>query len=165
MSYQEKRTIVTMVTGALLLAAYCIYSFSRVQSGLAMMDDLRFWAGTMLAFVGISIAANIVIQIVFHILMAVSFGVKRHMENGECDEASIDKHLKTETKEDEMDRIISLKSDRFAFITAGAGFGIGLAMVLFGGSAAALINAVYIGFSLGVIAQGIAQLHFYRKGV
>jgi len=165
MSYQEKRTIVTMVTGALLLAAYCIYAFGRVRSGLAMAGDLRFWAGTMLTFVGISIAANIVIQIVFHILMAVSFGVKRHMENGGCDEASIDKHFQTETKEDEMGRIISLKSDRFAFITAGAGFGAGLVTVMLGGSAAALINAVYIGFSLGMLAQGIAQLHFYRKGV
>ncbi len=165
MSYQEKKTVVTMVTSALLLVAYCIYAFGRVQAGLAMSDDLKFWAGTMLVFVGISIVANISIQIVFHILMAISYGVKQHKETGDCNEASIDKHFQTETTEDEMDKMISLKSSRVAFITAGIGFGTGLAMVMFGASAAVLINAVYVGFSFGMIAEGIAQLHFYRKGV
>ncbi len=165
MSYQEKRTIVMMTTSALLLVAYCVYAFSRVQSGLAMATDIKFWAGTMLIFVGISIVANIITQIVFHILMAVSYSVKQHKETDDCDEASIDKHFQTETTEDEMDKMIALKSSRVAFIIAGVGFGAGLAMVMFGASAAVLINAVYVGFSIGMIAEGIAQLHFYRKGV
>jgi hypothetical protein len=165
MSYQEKRTIVTMVTSALLLAAYGIYVFGRVQAGLAMATDIKFWAGTMLVFVGINIAANIVIQIVFHILLAVSYGVRQHKETGGCDEAAIDKQLQSETTEDEMDKMISLKSSRVAFIVAGIGFVAGLAAVMFGAGASALINAVYIGFSLGTIVESIAQMHFYRKGV
>lgn len=165
MSYQEKKTIVTMATALLILAAYCIYAFGRIQAGLAAVDNLKFWAGTMLVFVGVSVAAGIVIQIVFHILMAISFGVKQHRETGTCDEASFNKHFQTETTEDEMDKMISLKSSRVAFAVAGAGFGAGLIMVMFGATAAVLFNAVYIGFSLGMIAEGAAQLRFYRKGV
>jgi len=165
MSYQEKKTVVTMITGILLLAAYCIFAFGKVQAGLAAADDLKFWAGTILAFIGISIVANIIIQIAFHIAMAISYGVKQHKETGDCDEASFNRHFRTETTEDEMDKMISLKSSRVSFVCAGIGFGAGLAMILFGAAAATLINAVYIGFSLGTIAEGIAQLRFYRKGV
>jgi hypothetical protein len=34
MSYQEKRTVVTVLTGILILAAYCIYASGKIQSGM-----------------------------------------------------------------------------------------------------------------------------------
>ena len=62
MSYQEKRTVVMMFTGALVLAAYCIYAFGQVNAGAVMPGDLKFWARTMLIFIGIGVAATIVIE-------------------------------------------------------------------------------------------------------
>ena len=75
MSYQEKRTVTSIVTGILVLAAYCIYAFSRFHSGSVAPDNLKFWASTILIFIGIGIAASIVIQIVFHILLSISIGL------------------------------------------------------------------------------------------
>ena len=33
MSYQEKKTIVSIITGVLILAAYCIYAYREVSVG------------------------------------------------------------------------------------------------------------------------------------
>ena len=88
MSYQEKRTIVSIVTGVLILAAYCIYAFGRVSAGLADAGDLKFWGGTMLVFIGIGVAAAIVIQIIFHIGLSIAIAVKER----ECDDKKIEKN-------------------------------------------------------------------------
>ena len=91
MSYQEKRTIVSIVSGVLLLAAYCIYAFGQYQSGAVAQGDLKFWASTMLIFIGIGVAASIVIQIVFHILLSISIAVKEKIRDEKCDDKEIEK--------------------------------------------------------------------------
>ncbi len=72
MSYQEKKPITSITTGVIVLVAYCIYVLSRLSSGNIPQGDLRFWAVTMLIFIGIDVGASIVIQIVFHILLSMS---------------------------------------------------------------------------------------------
>ena len=42
MSYQEKKTVVSIISGVLLLAAYCIYVFSRYASHMIHTDDMQF---------------------------------------------------------------------------------------------------------------------------
>ena len=44
MSYKVKSTIMSLVIGILLMAAYGIYAAGKVNSGAASMDDLKFWA-------------------------------------------------------------------------------------------------------------------------
>ena len=75
MSYQQKKAVVSTATGLLLLAAYILTVVSKLRAGLAAPDDLKFWAGTMLIFIGVGIAATIIIQIVFHILFS-GFGCR-----------------------------------------------------------------------------------------
>ena len=76
MSYPEKRSIVSILAGIAVLIAYGIFVSTKVSAGEAAADDLKFWAGTMLLFVIIGIIANIVIQIVFHILLSISIAVR-----------------------------------------------------------------------------------------
>ena len=71
MSYKEKRTIVSILSGAILLVAYYLFAMNKINSGDAASDDLKFWATTILIFIGIGIAITIVIQIVFHILLSI----------------------------------------------------------------------------------------------
>jgi hypothetical protein len=47
MSYQEKRILTNIVTGALVLGTYCINTISKYQSGAVAPDDLKFWASNM----------------------------------------------------------------------------------------------------------------------
>lgn len=165
MSYPEKRTIVMMISGALVLAAYCIYAFGQVQAGAVMPGDLKFWARTILIFIGIGIAATIAIQIIFHILLSVGIAVSKTIRNEDFKEEEIEKSIQAEMVEDEMDKLIELKSNRISVWLGGFGFVAALVAVLLGYSAAVLVNMVFIAFSLGTIAEGFAQLYYYRKGI
>lgn len=165
MSYQEKKTIVSIFTGALVLAAYCIYAFGRYQAGTAGVDDLKVWSGIMLIFIGIGIVVAIVIQIVFHILMSIGIAVEKKIQDENYDDKEIEKSIKTEMVEDEMDKLIELKSMRTGFIVAGAGFIAGLIALVLGSSSMVMLNILFISFSAGSILEGITQLYFYRRGV
>lgn len=165
MSYQEKRTLVMMLTGALVLAAYCIYAFGQVNAGAVMPGDLRFWARTMLIFIGIGIAATIVIQIVYHIALSVGIAVTKTIRDGKVADEEIEKSVKAEMVEDEMDKLIELKSNRVGVTLGGFGFVASLILVLLGYSTAVMLNVIFISFSAGSIIEGFVQLYYYRKGI
>lgn len=159
MSYQEKRTITSLVAGALLLGAYCIYAFGGNGPGAA--GELKAWAVTMLVFIGIGVGVSIVLQILFHIAMSVSIAVR---EKG-CDEKKIDKTIKAEMVEDERDKLIELKSSKAGFAIVGTGFVAALAVLALGGSAALMLNIVFLSMGAGALLGGFISLYYYRKGV
>jgi hypothetical protein len=165
MSYQEKKTITSMITGALVLSAYCIYAFGKFRSGVVAPDDLKFWAVTMLTFIGIGIAAAIVIQIIFHILLSISIAVKQKIRNEDCGDKEIEKLIEAEIVEDEMDKLIELKAMRLGFAIAGVGFIAGLLALVFTASAVLMLNILFISFSAGSLVEGVGQLIYYRRGV
>ncbi len=165
MSYQERRTIVSLISGAFVVAAYCIYAFGRAQSGAVDASDLKFWAGAMLTFVGIGIAVTIVIQIVFHILMSIGIAVSKTIRAEKVDDKEIEKSINAEMVEDEMDKLIELKAMRVGFVVAGIGFVTGLLFLFLGYSAAVMLNILFLSFSGGALFEGAAQLYYYRRGV
>ena len=165
MSYQEKRTIVSIVTGILILAAYSIYTFGQYQSGAVGPGNLKFWSGAILTFIAIGIAASIVIQIVFHILLSIAIAVQKKIQDQNCDDQDIDKSINAEMIEDEMDKLIVLKSMRFGFIFAGMGFVAALLSVILNYSSEVMLNILFMSFSGGAVIEGFAQLYYYRKGV
>lgn len=163
MSYPIKRTITTLVTGAAVLAAYCIYAFN--PANLRPADDLKGWASTMLIFIGIGIVAAIVIQIVFHILLSIGVAVKEAIRDEKVDEKTIEKNISAEMVEDEMDKLIELKSNRVGFTIFGVGFVAGLLALVFDASPAVMLNILFISCSAGSLLEGVAQLIYYRIGV
>ncbi len=165
MSYQESRTVVSLVSGAAILAAYCIDTFGRYQAGAAGADELKFWGGAMLTFIGIGIAVSIVIQIVFHILMSIGIAVNKKMLNRQTDEKEIDKAINAEMVEDEMDKLIELKALRVGYYFSGMGFIAALIFLALGYPAAVMLNILFLSFSGGGLVEGLAQLYFYRRGV
>lgn len=165
MSYQEKKTMILILTGIFVLATYSIYAFSRVWSGMVDLNDMRFWAVTMLLFIGIGIVAVIVIQIVFHILLSIAIAVKEQVRNGKCDDKEIEKTIELEMIEDEMDRLIGLKSLRIGYAITGIGFIAALVSLVLNYSPAVMLNILFFSISIGSLIEGIAQLYFYRSGV
>lgn len=165
MSYQEKRTVVTVLTGILILAGYCIYAFGKVGGGVESAGDLKFWGFAMLLFIGIGVVANIIIQIVFHILMSIGIAIKEQIQNGSVNDEEIEKTLELEMVEDEMDKLIGLKSMRIGFALAGIGFVAGLIALVMDYSPALMLNIIFISFNVGSILEGITQIYYYRKGV
>ena len=165
MSYQEKRTIVSIISGLFILGAYCIYTYEKYQSGVIAADDMKFWAGTMLMFIGIGVAAAIIIQIVFHVLLSIAIAVQENMRNGKCDGKEIEKTIGAEMVTDEMDKLIELKSMRIGFAVAGIGFVTALITVVLNYIPAVMINIMFVSFSIGSLFEGVAQLYFYRRGI
>jgi hypothetical protein len=165
MSYKEKKEIVAIVTGILLFAAYCIIVYSRIQARTFNPDDLRSWAAAILIFIGIGVAASVVIQIIFHILLSIALSVRKQIQDGKRDDKEIEKALELEMVEDEMDKLISLKSLRVGLTVAGIGFIAGLASLLLNYSPAVMLNIVFGSFSLGSVLMSFTQLYFYRSGV
>lgn len=165
MSYQEKRTLVSVLIGILILVSYCVYTYSKISSGAESVEDLKFWAFAMVLFIGTGVIATIIIQIVFHILLSVGIAIKEQIENGSVDEDGIEKKLEIDMVEDEMDKLIGLKSMRFGFAIAGIGFVSGLLTLLFNYTPAVMLNILFVSFSLGSILEGLVQIYYYRKGV
>jgi uncharacterized membrane protein len=161
MSYQEKRTIASLVSGILVLVAYGIFALGKLQSETYDPANLKFWAITMLIFIGIGIVATIIIQIVFHILMAISIAIKEK----ESDEAVITKTIEASFVEDEMDKLIELKASRIGFAFAGFGFVIGLVLLAFDGTPSLMLNILFLSYSIGSLCEGFGSLYYYRKGI
>lgn len=159
MSYQEKKTFTSIATGVLVVAAYCIYALGKIQSQSADLNDLKFWSITMLIFIGIGVAASIVIQIIFHILLSISFAVKEGTDKG------VEKKMKGEMVEDEMDKLIELKSMFLGFCICGAGFIAALVSLALDCPAGIMLNILFLSFFLGSLSEGVMRLHYYRAGV
>jgi hypothetical protein len=167
MSYQEKRTLLSIVTSILIIVSYSLYAFGK--AGMEHMNDLQFWGKTMLIFIGIGVVALIIIQIVFRILMAIAKAVQQRIENETMDdkeiERSIERSINQETVEDEMDKMIELKANRFGCTITGIGFAAGLIAIAFGASAVVLINILFFSVWVGSFIESLMQIRYYRKGI
>lgn len=165
MSYQEKRSVVSILAGIAVIVSYCIYVYGKVKSGEAAPDDLKFWAGAMLLFIIVGIVASIVIQIVFHILLSISIAIREQYVNGKSDDKRVEKEIAAEMVEDEMDKLVQLKSLRVGFAIAGIGFVTALIYAYLGYSVDIMMNIMFFSFSGGSILEGFSQIFFYRRGV
>ena len=165
MSYQEKKIIASIFSGIIILAAYCIYAFGKYQAGFVAQGDLKFWAITMLIFIGIGIVVTVVILIVFHILLSIAIAVKEKIRDEDYDDKLIEKNIKAQMVEDEMDKLIELKSSKVGYTFCGIGLVAGLFSLVFNYPPMVMLNVIFLSFSAGSIVEGFTQLYFYRKGV
>ena len=152
----------------MILTAYIIYGISKyLELGVNLLNDLRFWATAMLTTIGGSIIVVILIQIIFHIILAVGNEVSKEIAKAakHGGKKEIYEEVEIEEFEDEMDKLISLKSTRNSFIVCGVGFVISLISLCLKMPPAVMLNIVFISFNLGSLLESFSQLYFYRKGV
>jgi hypothetical protein len=161
MSYQEGRTVANIVSGIAIIIAYCVYALGKTQAGNAVTGDLKFWAVSMLVFIGIGIVLTIVVQILFHIVLSITIAVKKR----EYSDREIEKDIEATVIEDEMDKLIELKAMKTGFAVSGIGFVTALLLAVFSESIGLMINTLFLSFSIGSIVEGFASLYYYRKGV
>lgn len=154
MSYKSKRALTGMIASLALLIAYGVYALNADRSG----DDLRGWAWTILAFIGISVAATIVVQILFHIALATAITV-RHPET------DADAEIAAAATEDEMDRLIALRASQIGYACSGIGVVGALAALGFGVSAVLALHLIFAGFAIGALASAAVTVHGYERGV
>ncbi len=91
--------------------------------------------------------------------------MKEQVKNNKCDDKEIQKSIDLEMVEDEMDKLIELKAMRVGFVFAGIGFIAALVSLVLNYSPAVMLNILFVSFSIGSMAEGIAQMFYYRCGV
>ncbi|MFP7471421.1 hypothetical protein [Niallia sp. Man26] len=148
MTYQEKKSIVSIISSIVIFAAFSFYMSPQYPRGdLIVNETLRFWGTFVLLLTLISIMAHIFISIIFNIVFRITTNEK---------EPSF---------EDELDKIIALKANRNSFFIFILGF-------LFSMTALVLLQLLQVMFIILIAAGFIAdmtgsvtKLYHYRKGV
>ncbi len=158
MSYQNNRTIASMITGAIAAVAYIIYATG--QSAPAV-SDVRAWAGMMLLFIGIAVVASVIVQLVFHIALSLGIAAKNQTKS----DREIKKIIRTTTREDEMEKSIVLKSSRVGYMVSGLGLLAALLLLAFGQEVVYALHVVLAACALGSGLEGIVSIYHYRKGL
>ena len=159
MSFKSKRTAANLAAGTVLAGVYLAYALSEQAPS---QEDIVSWARVILIFIGISAASVIVIQILFHIVFSVSTAVKQH---GLAEEEIV-RIIESDTAEDELDKLISLRSSRAGYICAGAGFAAALISLAFmNASAAAALHILLFSAFAGSFTEGCISISFYERGV
>jgi len=150
--------MVSMCVGILLIIAYVVYALGGTSPA---SEDLKSWAVVLLIYIGICVAAGIVIQILFHIALAIGISVKEK----DHDDAKIERIIKSSMLEDERDKLISLKSARIGYICSGFGFVAGLIGLAAGMQAVVVLHIIAGSFAVGSIVEGCVSVYLNERGV
>ena len=147
-----------MAAGVVLIAAYIIYVCTGNSPAL---DEIQAWAKLMLVFIGIGVAVQIVIQVLFHVAFAAGIAVKEHDKDG----AKTKNIMNAYMVEDERDKLINLKSLRIGYSCAGAGLLIALLTLAAGVSVVIALHIVVGSGALASLIEGCAGIYFHERGV
>ena len=158
MSYNSKRIIVNMVAAVILFIGYIVYALG---SSAPSSEDIRAWAVAILVFIGISVATSLIIQVLFHVCLAIGISVKE----GEEDTDKIDRTISAAMVEDEMYKLISLKAIRVAYICAGISFLATLAALACGAPMVLALHLAFGGVAAGAFIEGIVSIYFHERGI
>ncbi len=147
MSYQEKRSIVNIISTLLITGGYSAYALPQYPQAEAYSETIfHFWGSFFFILIGVSIVASIIITILFSILNTVT--------NGEGEPSLTD----------ERDHVISLRAARnssYVFIS-----GVLLAMgslVISQPPTVMFIILILSGVASSLISD-MSAFFFYRRG-
>ncbi len=161
MTYQTKKTITSLVASLIILVSYCLSIYNHYKAGNIIENDLQYWAKQMVTYIVVGVIVTIVLHIVFHIYLSINLAIKEQSK----DDKEINRKLELEMIEDEMDKLIELKSMRVGYIVVSVGFVSSLVYLAFGGNIVVVLNIMYLSFFVGSLSEGLSNLFFYFKGV
>ncbi|MEY8747688.1 hypothetical protein AB9M62_52290 [Bacillales bacterium AN1005] len=98
MTYQEKKSIVSIVSAVIIFVSFSFWMYPQYPIGGVLEDQfLHFWGRFVLLLTLVSIIAHIIISIIFNIIFSVTTKEKQP------------------SFEDELDKLIALKANRNSF--------------------------------------------------
>ncbi|MGG3560637.1 hypothetical protein ABES03_03325 [Neobacillus rhizosphaerae] len=148
MTYQEKKSIVSLISAILIFVSYSLYMYPQHPGGgLESTETFRYWGSFVLILTLVSIVAHIIISIIFNIVFRIT----------------------TKEKEpkfaDELDKLIDLKANRNSFFVFIIGFLLAMgSLVIYQPSQVMFIILIISGF-LSDVTGSVTKLYHYRRGV
>lgn len=161
MTYKSQQTLTTMATSIALAAGYAAFVLQTSRPEQDALSQLKMRAGHLLLFIGIGIAAMIVIQILFHIAYSAGVALKERHADGQ----QVERLVHSAMVEDEMHRLIGLKAARVEYLVAGISFLAALAALYLGAAPVLALHIAAAGFLLGSLAGGGFSIYSYEKGI
>jgi hypothetical protein len=148
MTYQEKKSIVSLISAILIFGTYSLYMYPRhPEGGLESLETFRYWGSFVLILTLFSIVAHIIISIFFNIIFRITTGEKEP------------------TFADELDKLIDLKANRNSFFLFIIGFLLAMgSLVIYQPSQVMFIILIISGF-ISDVTGSVTKLYHYRKGV
>lgn len=148
MTYQEKKSIVSLISSILIFAAYCLYRYPQYPEGaLDSKEMFHYWGSFVLVLTLVSIAAHIVISIIFNIVFRMTTGEK---------EPSF---------ADELDKLIDLKAFRNSFAVFVVGFLVAMGSLVIDKPLNVMFIILIVSGFLSDITGSLSRLYHYRRGV
>lgn len=148
MSYQEKRTIVSIISGLLIFGIYSAYIYSTYPEQFHGPEvDFKFWGKAFLILLPVTIVARIIIFIIFGIVNKVAWN-----EDGPC-------------FEDERDKLIELKATRNGYYVFMLGFMLAMGSLLMDWPPYSMFLVFAFSGVIAELVSGFSSLHFYRRGI
>lgn len=147
-----------MITGFILTGIYISYALSEAAPAAS---DLSSWAIALLIFIGANIVLGIIVQIIFHIVLAIGIAAREKM----LEDESADRVIKASLVEDERDKLITLKASQFGNYGAGIGFIISLGFLALGVPVVVALHMMAGAFLLGSVIEGVASIYLNERGV
>jgi hypothetical protein len=148
MSYQEKRTIVSLLATILISAFYFRDVLERYQaSGMEANDVFRFWGAALIIYIPVIVIFKIIIYIVLSVINTVA--------------------TKEEEPDftDELDRLIEMKSTRNFYHVFMAGFLLSLGIMVLGQPPVVMFLVLAATIVVAGIVLDVSQFYYYRRGV
>jgi uncharacterized membrane protein len=147
MSYQERRTIASLISTIVFAVVFFNYALQRYPvASPYSIDIFRFWGTTILILTPVSIFISIVVHIVFSIIVTVA--TKEHVHSFS----------------DERDKLIGLKATRNTFYVFTFGFVLAMgSLVIDQPPTVMFIILICSGILAGMVGYG-SRLYFYRRG-
>lgn len=148
MGYQEKQNIVNIFSGLLITLIYAWKVYQRHLEGrFDLTEDFSKWGVIFLIFIGVTIVARIVIQIIFHIINAI---------------ATREEDVPPTDERDKLIKLMGMRNSYYVFTSGFVLSVMGIAM----GMPVYWIFVTFVAFGLiAEIVDNGSQIYYYRKGV
>ncbi|MBL8134301.1 MAG: DUF2178 domain-containing protein [Anaerolineae bacterium] len=152
MSYQEKRSLVSIATTLLVSSIYLSYMLGRFPGAdVPIVELLRYWGAVILLSIPVFILATIFVTILFVILNTI---VTREGEPKITDE---------------RDKLIELKASRNGMYVFMVGIMLAMTPLLIDLPVSTMLSAMFLTlYGMGMLSSvvsDVSQFLYYRRGV
>lgn len=148
MTYQEKKSIVSLISAIFIFISFCLYMYPQYPEGaVTSSETFRYWCFFVLLLTVFSIVAHIVINIIFNIIYRITTKEKEP------------------TFEDELDKIIELKANRNSFFVFIIGFVVAMGSLIIDEWAQMMFIILIASGFISDVVGSLSKLFYYRRGV
>lgn len=148
MTYQEKKSIVSLISAIIIFGSYCAYMYPQFpKEGLKSTETFHYWGSFVLFLTLVSIVAHIIISIIFNMVFRMTTGEKEP------------------TFADELDKLIDLKAFRNSFFVFILGFLLAMGSLVIDQPSQVMFMILIASGFISDVTGSITKLYHYRKGV